>query len=131
MYKIECYSKSSEGSVKVSPHFKASEFACSDGSDSIFISTELVKVLESIRNKFAAPVTINSGWRSPSYNKKIGGAAKSQHMYGTAADIKVKGVLPATVAAYAETLLPRSGGIGIYQSFTHIDVRSIKSRWKG
>ena len=50
--------------------------------------------------------------------------------YGKAADIKISGVTPKKVAVYAETLLPE-GGIGIYNTFTHIDVRSVKSRWQG
>lgn len=48
-----------------------------------------------------------------------------------AADITIQGVTPAQIAAYAEVLLPGTGGIGIYKRFTHIDVRKIKSRWKG
>ena len=80
---------------------------------------------------FKAPVTINSGYRTEAKNKAVGGAAYSQHKYGTAADIVVKGVPPAEVAKYAETILVGMGGIGIYNGFTHIDVRKIKSRWKG
>ena len=48
-----------------------------------------------------------------------------------AADIVVKGVTPAKVAAYANTLLQESGGIGEYRNFVHIDVRHEKSRWRG
>ena len=40
-------------------------------------------------------------------------------------------VKPADIAAYAETLLGASGGIGIYSQFCHVDVRGEKSRWKG
>jgi uncharacterized protein YcbK (DUF882 family) len=53
------------------------------------------------------------------------------HLYGKAADIKINGVAPKTVAAYAEKLMPKKGGIGIYKTFTHIDVRPSKSRWNG
>ena len=66
-----------------------------------------------------------------SHNKKVGGAMYSQHLYGTAADITVKGITPKAVAAYAETLMSKTGGIGIYNTFTHIDIRNAKSRWKG
>lgn len=64
-------------------------------------------------------------------NSAVGGTTYSQHLYGTAADIKISGVSPKKVAAYAEKLLPNSGGIGTYGTFTHIDVRSQKSRWNG
>jgi uncharacterized protein YcbK (DUF882 family) len=61
----------------------------------------------------------------------VGGETFSQHQYGTAADIVVTGVAPKKVAAFVETLLPGKGGIGIYPTFTHIDVRQKKSRWNG
>ena len=61
----------------------------------------------------------------------IGGAKKSMHMYGMAADIHINGVTPKQIAEFAETLMPDSGGIGIYDTFCHIDVRDKKSRWNG
>ena len=80
---------------------------------------------------FGKTVTITSAYRTPTKNKACGGTTYSQHLYGMAADIKVSGVSPKKVAAYAEKLLSKSGGIGIYSTFTHIDVRSAKARWKG
>ena len=126
-----CFSKSKEGNLKVSPNFKVSEFACKDGSDVIFICPRLVEVLQKIRIHFGKSVIINSAYRTPTYNKKVGRATYSQHQYGTAADIVVKGVEPKDVAKYVETLIPDTGGIGIYSTFTHVDVREVKSRWNG
>lgn len=128
---IKAYSKKKDGNVKLAPNFKVKEFACKDGSDPIFIAPSLVEVLQEIRNHFGKSVTINSGYRTATYNKKVGGATYSQHCYGTAADIRVSGVKPEVVAAFAETLIPNSGGIGIYKNFTHVDVRAVKSRWRG
>ena len=128
---VKVYSKAKDGLTKLSTNFKVNEFACSDGTDTIFIAPALVTVLQQIRDHFKAPVTINSGYRTEAKNKTVGGAAYSQHKYGTAADITVKGVAPKDVAAYAETILVGMGGIGIYKSFTHIDVRKTKSRWNG
>ena len=116
-------------------YFKRSEFACKCGKYCNGFPVEpnekLVKTLETIREHFGAPVTISSGIRCKTHNTNVGGATKSQHMEGTAADIKVKGVLPSEVVAYAESLMPNTGGIGTYNTFTHIDVRSTKSRWNG
>lgn len=128
---IKAYSKAKDGNKKLSTNFKVKEFACTDGTDPIFIDTDLVAVLQKIRNHFGKSVTITSAYRTPTKNKACGGTTYSQHLYGKAADIKIKGVTPKKVAAYAETLLPKKGGIGIYSTFTHIDVRATKSRWNG
>lgn len=128
---IYAYSKTKDGGKKLSANFKVEEFACSDGSDPIFIAPKLVTILQKIRNHFGKPVIINSAYRTVSKNKAVGGVTRSQHLYGTAADIHIVGITPKEVAKYAETLLPTSGGIGIYSNFTHIDVREVKSRWNG
>jgi uncharacterized protein YcbK (DUF882 family) len=128
---IKAYSKAKDGNKKLSENFRVREFACTDGSDPIFIDTELVEVLQKIRTHFGKSVTITSAYRTPTKNKACGGSTYSQHMYGKAADVKISGVSPKKVAAYAETVLKNKGGIGIYSTFTHIDVRSTKSRWKG
>lgn len=129
MITINAYSKAKDGNKKLSANFKVKEFACKDGSDPIFIAPELVEVLQKIREHFGKAVNINSAYRTPTHNKKEGGAAYSQHLYGKAADIRISGVSPKQIAAYAETLLPNTGGIGIYSNFVHIDVREVKSRW--
>lgn len=126
------YSKSLEGDKSLTSSFKVREFACNDGSDVILIHPALPSVLQNIRNQFGKPIIINSGYRTPEYNKKVGGATRSQHCYGTAADIVVDGVSPASVAAAAEKALKEMdypGGIGLYKSFVHVDVRSKRYRW--
>lgn len=126
---VMAYSKARDGNRALSANFKAREFACADGTDTVFVSPALVEVLQSIRDHFGKPVSIHSGYRTEAHNKKVGGAAYSQHKYGTAADISIAGVAPLEVARYAQTLLPQSGGVGLYQTFTHVDVRSAKTRW--
>ena len=128
---LQAYSKEKDGNKKLSANFRVNEFACTDGSDPIFIDTELVNILQKIRNHFGKSVTITSAYRTPTKNKACGGETYSQHLYGKAADIKVTGVTPKKVAAYANTILPKKGGIGTYSTFTHIDVRTTKSRWNG
>ena len=46
---IEAYSLLKNGNLKLSEHFKVREFYCRDGSDPIFVDTELVEILEKIR----------------------------------------------------------------------------------
>lgn len=126
---VKVYSKAKNGAVKLSANFKVSEFACKDGTDTVFVAPELVTLLQKIREHFGKAVSINSGYRTEAHNQKVGGAPYSQHKYGIAADITVSGVAPLAVAQYAQTLLPSSGGIGLYKTFTHVDVRAAKSRW--
>ena len=126
------YSKAKDGNKKLSDNFTVSEFACHDGSDKILIDDELVKLLQKIRNHFGKAIRINSGYRTFAYNisPQVKGVWNSQHTKGTAADIVVTGVEPRKVAEYAEYLMPTSGGIGLYTTFTHVDVRSRRSRWE-
>lgn len=131
MATIKAYSKAKDGNKKLSTNFKVKEFACADGSDPIFIDSELVAILQKIRNNFGRAVTITSAYRTPSHNKSVGGTAYSQHLYGKAADIKVSGISPKNVATYAEKILAGKGGVGQYGTFTHIDVRESCVRWDG
>ena len=130
MYDVKVYDATTEANRQLSPHFQVHEFACKDGSRPVFISQTLVDILENIRVHFGAPLHINSAYRTVAYNaKQKGSSPKSQHCNGLAADIWVEGHTPAEVYAYAETLLGNHGGLGIYNTFVHVDVRADKSRW--
>lgn len=128
---LKAYSVAKDGATYISKNFRVREFRCQDGSDVVFVESDLVDILQKIRDHFGKAVTITSAFRTASHNKKVGGATYSQHLYGTAADIKVSGVTASAVADFAETLMPNTGGIGRYSTFTHVDVRSTKSRWNG
>ena len=126
---VHAYSRAKDGAVQLTANFKVREFACKDGSDTIFISSALTQVLQQIRMHFGKAIVINSAYRTEAHNRAVGGSPTSQHLYGLAADIVVQGVPAAEVADYAETLLPDTGGIGRYPGFTHVDVRKTKARW--
>nr|DAN90512.1 MAG TPA: peptidase [Microviridae sp.] len=111
----------------LSEHFKAKEFQCKDKSEYLLIATELIEILEKIRNHFNAPVIINSGYRTPSWNSKVNGAPNSYHCKGMAADIVVKGHSSREVAKYADKIMEQ-GGVIRYTNFTHIDVREEQYR---
>ena len=121
VYVVE-YSLKADGEKQLSENFKVNEFRCKDGSDKILIDVDFVKdKLQAIRNHFGAAVTINSGYRTESYNAKVGGAKSSYHMKGQAFDIVVAGHTPLEVAQYAQTL--GINGIIQYNSFVHVDSR--------
>lgn len=130
---IEAYSLQNNGNRKLSTNFNVREFRCRDGSDPIFVDTELVKLLQQIRNHFGKAVVINSAYRTPNHNRAAGGTTFSQHLYGKAADIRITGVSVDTLADYADRLLGDTGGVGRYydKGFVHVDVRTEKARWKG
>lgn len=125
---IKTYSKSKNGSEKLSDNFRVREFACKDGSDKILIDTALVDYLQRIRNWAGHPLIISSGYRTPAYNKKIGGASSSKHTLGMAADIYVENRARSIyqIAKYAEAI----GMLGIEcnedKNYVHVDTRTKK-----
>lgn len=131
MVEINAYSLKKDGSKKLTKNFQVKEFACKDGSDAIFIARELPMVLQYIRMRTGKAVIINSAYRTVTHNKSVGGAEYSQHTYGTAADIKVSGYTPAKLAEIAREIMSDWGGVGIYDWGIHIDVREVKTDWKG
>jgi len=112
----------------ISIHFNRQEFACRCGCGFAAVDKRLNEILEDIRCYFSSPVLINSACRCAAYNKKVGGAIKSQHTMGVAADISVVDISPDTVADYVERV-HRACSIGRYNTFTHIDLRAVPTRW--
>jgi uncharacterized protein YcbK (DUF882 family) len=123
--------------AKITKNFSLEEFKCKDGSDIpndvLPNIVELARNLEVLRTAINKPITINSGYRSPKYNAKIGGVKNSQHVKGKASDLRVSGMTPKEVALVIEGLIEqgkmKQGGIGIYPNFTHYDIRGVKARW--
>lgn len=114
----------------LSPNFDRSEFRCKCGACRCdTVDAALLDVLEDVRQYFNAPVKINSGHRCKEHNRAVGGSVNSQHLYGRAADIVVKGVSAYDVQEYLEGKYPDSFGLGGYDSFTHIDTRGDFARW--
>jgi uncharacterized protein YcbK (DUF882 family) len=113
----------------ISEHFSRSEFACKCGCGYDTVDVTLLEALEGLRTYFSSPVTITSGCRCKAHNEDVGGSPKSQHLYGRAADIKVKGISPNEVADYLDKKYPHSMGIGRYLNWTHIDSRNGMGRW--
>lgn len=83
----------------------------------------LAEQLQRARDQIGRPFTINSWYRPPAANAAVGGASRSQHLYGRAADIRVSGLSGRQVAN--AVMLWWDGGIGIYSnipSIVHLDV---------
>ena len=108
-------------------NFRAKEFASPD-SNVIFINRALAQILGELRHRIGRPIYINSGYRTPQHNEKVGGAAASYHMYGAAADIRAEGYTPKEVYTMLDNMLDGWGGIEEHETFVHLDVRDGKWR---
>lgn len=94
---------------------------------------ELAKNLQVLRDEVKKPIKITSGYRTPQFNLKIGGASQSRHITGQAADLKIEGLTPIYVASVIEKLIAagkmKQGGLGIYKTWIHYDTRGTAARW--
>ena len=123
--------------AKLTENFSLEEFKCKDGSDIpneyLPNAIQLAKNLQVLRDYIKKPITINSAYRSPNYNAKVGGAKNSQHLTAKASDIRVDGITPKDLAKVIESLIKdgkmQQGGLGVYSNFVHYDIRGTKARW--
>lgn len=125
------YSLSKDGDKNVSQHFKVKEFGNSKYGDKIIIHDDLIEGAESLRMLIKKPVRItqNGGYRTKKQNDDCGGADSSYHLKGMAMDVQVEGMTPYQVAIYGAMVGFR--GIGVYDTFTHLDVREERILFKG
>lgn len=124
--------------MKLTDNFDLIEFACNDGTfvPDKYIGNvkQLAENLQVLRNYIDAPIKINSGYRTATYNKSVGGKVNSQHLMAKAADITVKGYTPKKLKGIIEQLIAegkmQDGGIGLYKTFVHYDIGKSR-RWSG
>jgi uncharacterized protein YcbK (DUF882 family) len=125
--------------MKLTENFSLWEFRCRDGTnvpDEFMENVQkLAENLQVLREVVKEPIRVISGYRTKKYNTRIGGARRSQHMYAKAADIKISGMTPKEVKELIDNLIVvgamHRGGVGIYRTFVHYDVRGRNARWKG
>lgn len=112
-------------------NFSRHEFRCKCGCGFDDVSPDLVKGLQQLRDLCGRPVIVNSACRCPEHNRRVGGAAKSRHLEGKAADIVIRGLTPRQMADLAEQIdVFQKGAILIYpaRGFIHVDVRGARVR---
>ena len=95
-----------------------------------------LRIIDDLRASFGKPCRILSSYRSPEYNRSVGGASLSQHLEFNALDIAFDGVSAKRV--YELLLEWRkegrfTGGLGYYPSsgFVHVDTRGRNTTWWG
>ncbi len=91
-----------------------------------------LRVLDDLREKIGGPIIVTSSYRSPEYNRAVGGKSASQHMLFRAIDFQT----PKTPLWRAELALRKmrdegkfKGGIGAYPTFIHVDTRGHNADW--
>ena len=123
--------------MQLTKNFKKAEFDSKDGAcmpnDVLQNVANLAKEIQVIRDTAGVSITINSGYRSPAHNKKIGGVADSQHVKGKAADLTPKGMTPKQLYNVIIKLINEgkiyNGGVGLYPTFVHYDIGGKGRRW--
>ena len=121
-------------------NFRPREFYCKCGEclgrpPNPSTTRHLAWVLQQIRDLVNVPMSITSAYRCPDHNEKVGGAKNSQHKLGSAADLQAKGLksqdLHAAIVDLVKSKRIPEGGLGLYNSFVHYDIRPQKARWNG
>lgn len=130
---------------RLSKHFTVEEFDCRDGTkvrprEYEGLSRLCRIYLEPLRAMYGR-VHVNSGYRTRSHNAAIGGATNSFHVYDIhdgndqAADITCARGTPrqwhATLNAIRRRRRGGKGGLGLYDTFVHVDMRDYKADWRG
>ena len=108
---------------RLSPHFEAWEFLCPD-CGKLVLDEVLIETLEEFRKVIRCPIYIKSGYRCPKHNAAVGGAERSYHLVGQAADIRV-----AYMSFARHCACQHFKGVGFYNNHIHVDVRNRHEFW--
>ncbi len=125
--------------IALTPHFMLYEADCRNGVryPSRWINSRAIPLaedLEEIRRAVQGPVYINSWYRTPDYNRRVGGTTNSQHLEGRAVDIWTPEMTASTLYGIILGLINQrkiaNGGVGRYNSFVHYDHGPAGRRWQ-
>lgn len=110
------------------PNFSPEEMACR-GTGRLMIVPSAMDKLQALRDKLGKPLIVNSAYRSPEHNRRVGGAKRSKHLEAIAFDVRMDNHDPDTYIAAA--LSVGFNGIGTYpkQNFVHVDARPNRANW--
>ena len=112
----------SQRDLQLSANFRAGEFFSKDGANENLISTEMVELLQKMRDELGVPLLINSAYRSNYWNNAVGGAVNSRHLVGDACDISILNIDWRKVVECAKRVGFRGIGYGQNRGFIHVDL---------
>jgi hypothetical protein len=90
-----------------------------------------IEMADKARHTLGRPIKITSAYRSPKYNKAIGGASKSHHIQFNALDLRTSA--PKTLHKILKGMRDKGmfkGGLGLYNTFVHLDTRGNNADWR-
>lgn len=122
---------------QLTKNFHRKEFDCKDGTKvPEEFKNNLIKLavnLQVLRDDLGSSLVISSGYRTPKYNKRVGGATLSQHLTASASDLSQNKETPLELYKRIEKLIKQgkmhNGGLGLYNTFVHYDIRQKPARW--
>lgn len=120
----------------ITKNFSIEEFQCKCGCDMPeFVKKNVIELAENLQiiRDEVGRLDLTNAYRCKDHNSDVGGSTSSQHLVGKAADVKSKSIKPKEMAQIVNDLMKnekiKTGGIGIYNTFTHIDIRGVRARW--
>ena len=122
--------------MKITNNFSLEEFECKCGCKMPeFVKKNIIELAENLQaiRDVVGKLNLTNAYRCKEHNADVGGATNSQHLKGKAADVKSKEYDVLEVSKIIEGLIKsekiEQGGIGIYNTFTHYDIRGVRARW--
>lgn len=102
-------------------YFKPEEFKM--GVEIVYdkMNPDFLEKLDELRHLCNIPLKVNSSYRSKEYNRRVGGANNSMHLYGRAVDIAC--INSVTRAIILKNALNMGLTCGVYRTWIHIDDR--------
>jgi len=100
--------------------FVPAEIAC-HGTGEIFVDDDFLFRLDQLRLRLDRPLKISSSYRSVYHNARVGGAVRSSHRLGIAADLPLAGHDKSRLIELAKAVGFTGFGIN-YQTFIHVDL---------
>ena len=124
--------------MRLRTNITTDDVKCNCGCGFNKVSPALLDIVQDVRDHFGRPAHINSGnhsgCRCYNHNINVGGSTASKHLPDgitnlcRAIDFHIDGISPKELYDYLDEKHPNSLGIGLYDTFVHVDDKMYKAR---